>query len=369
VWKSFDEKFLEFASESHNIRFGLATDGFNSFGMLSSTQSCWPIVLVTYNLPPWLCMKEHIIMLSLLIPGPKSPGDRIHVFLQPLLADLKDLFQTGLYTYDVSRDECFTLQGVILMTISDLPGLGMLASHMVHGKFACPPCGANVWMKQQKNGHKSCFLGHRKYIDLDHPYRLDVDSFDGTIELETEPTTYYDRLILDETIVLGDFKASKTYKLVSSLFTLPYWDDNILRYNLDVMHIEKNVFDNFYGTIFNLDGITKDNLQAHRDLVDMNIREDLHPQQKPSVKFYLPPARFAMSKSERREFLDVIQNIKVPDGYCRNISKCVNVAEGKIVGLETPDYHVLMQQLMPITLRGILPDDITAVVFELSAYF
>jgi hypothetical protein len=306
VWKSFDEKFLEFASESHNIRFGLATDGFNPFGMLSSTQSCWPIVLVTYNLPPWLCMKEHIIMLSLLIPGPKSPGDRIHVFLQPLLADLKDLFQTGLYTYDVSRDECFTLHGVILMTISDLPGLGMLASHMVHGKFSCPPCGANVWMKQQKNGHKSCFLGHRKYIDLDHPYRLDVDSFDGTIELETEPTSYYDRLILDETIVLGDFKASKTYKLVSSLFTLPYWDDNILRYNLDVMHIEKNVFDNFYEIIFNLDGMTKDNLQARRDLVEMNIREDLHPQQKPSGKFYLPPARFAMSKSERRAFCDAI---------------------------------------------------------------
>jgi hypothetical protein len=28
-----------------------------------------------------------------------------------------------------------------------------------------------------------------------------------------------------------------------------------------------------------------------------------------------------------------------------------------------------MQQLMPIALRGILPDDITAVVFELSVYF
>jgi hypothetical protein len=28
-----------------------------------------------------------------------------------------------------------------------------------------------------------------------------------------------------------------------------------------------------------------------------------------------------------------------------------------------------MQQLMPIALRGILPDDITAVIFELSAYF
>jgi hypothetical protein len=173
----------------------------------------------------------------------------------------------------------------VLMIISDLPGLGMLASHMVHGKFACPPCGENVWTKQLKNGRKSCFMGNRQYIDLDHSYRLDADSFDGTIELRTKPKTYYDRPILDEIITLDDFKNSKTYKSVSSLFKLPYWDDNILRYNLDVMHIEKNVFDNCYGTISYLDGRTKDNLQARLDLVEMNIRPDLHPQEKPSGKF------------------------------------------------------------------------------------
>jgi hypothetical protein len=53
------------------------------------------------------------------------------------LDDLKELFLTGLYTYDASRDECFTMRGAVLMTISNLPGLEMLASHMVHGKFAC----------------------------------------------------------------------------------------------------------------------------------------------------------------------------------------------------------------------------------------
>lgn len=86
-------------------------------------------------------MKEHHLMLSLIIPGHRSPGDRIHVFLQPLLEDLKDLFQNGISTHDASRDETFNLRGAVIMTISDLPGLGMLASHMVHGEFACPPCG------------------------------------------------------------------------------------------------------------------------------------------------------------------------------------------------------------------------------------
>jgi hypothetical protein len=56
-------------------------------------------------------------------------------------------------------------------------------------------------------------MGHRKYIDLDHPYRFDANSFGGTIELGTEPTTYYGRPILDEIITLGSFKDSKTYNI------------------------------------------------------------------------------------------------------------------------------------------------------------
>ena len=76
-----------------------------------------------------------------------------------------------------------------------------------------------------------------------------------------------------------------------------------------------------------------------------------------------------MSKSERQTFCKVLRDIKVPDSYSGNISKSVNCAEGKLIGLKTHDCHALLQQLMPIALRGIIPDDITAVMFELSAYF
>ncbi|GJV66000.1 Toll/interleukin-1 receptor domain-containing protein [Tanacetum coccineum] len=40
----------------------------------------------------WLCMKESFFMLMLLIPGPKSPGKDIDVYLRPLIDDLKDLW-------------------------------------------------------------------------------------------------------------------------------------------------------------------------------------------------------------------------------------------------------------------------------------
>jgi hypothetical protein len=257
----------------------------------------------------------------------------------------------------------------VLWTINDLPALGMLALHKVHGEFACPPCGADAWSKRLKHGKKSCFMGHRRFLPPDHKFRSDSSSFDGTLEHRAAPRTYYERQIEEEIKAIGDFKGSKTYKGLSSLFTLPYWDYNSLRYNLDVMHIEKNVCDNILGTLLGLDGKSKDNLLARQDLEEMNIRKELHPEKQPSGKFYLPPAVFTMSKLEKKLFCEVLEYILVPDGYCGNISKSVNSAEGKIHGLKTHDCHVLLQQLMPIALTGILPDHVTTALFELSAYF
>ncbi|GJS29930.1 reverse transcriptase domain-containing protein [Tanacetum coccineum] len=53
AWKNFDTKYLDFAQEPRNVRLGLAADGFNPFGNLSQSNSMWPVILTTYNLPPW----------------------------------------------------------------------------------------------------------------------------------------------------------------------------------------------------------------------------------------------------------------------------------------------------------------------------
>jgi hypothetical protein len=49
-------------------------------------------------------------------------------------------------------------------------------------------------------------------------------------------------------------------------FRFPYWKDNLLRHNFDVMHIEKNVMNNILGTILDIKGKTKDNLAARLGL-------------------------------------------------------------------------------------------------------
>lgn len=54
-----------------------------------------------YNLPPWMCMKQPYFMLALLIPGPISPGMNIDVYLHPLVAELKELWDAWVPTLDV----------------------------------------------------------------------------------------------------------------------------------------------------------------------------------------------------------------------------------------------------------------------------
>ena len=91
AWELIDKKWPEFAMDSRNLRFGLATDSFNPFFNMSSRYSCWSVMLVTYNLRPWLCMKKENIMLTLLISGPRQPGNNIDVYLQLLVEDLQHL--------------------------------------------------------------------------------------------------------------------------------------------------------------------------------------------------------------------------------------------------------------------------------------
>ena len=56
------------------------------------------------------------------------------------------------------------------------------------------------------------------------------------------------------------------WKKRSIFWDLPYWSTNLIRYNLDVMHIEKNVFDNIFNTVMNVKGKMKDNAKSKEDL-------------------------------------------------------------------------------------------------------
>ena len=105
AWKHIDQLYPDFAVDPRSVRLGLASDGFNPFRTMSITHSTWPVVIMTYNLPPWMCMKQPFMMLSLLIDGPKAPENDIDVYLAFIVNELKELWN-DVDTYDASINEC-----------------------------------------------------------------------------------------------------------------------------------------------------------------------------------------------------------------------------------------------------------------------
>lgn len=96
AWKEFDKIHSSFASEPRNVRLCLASDRFQPFANMRTSYSIWPVFLVPLNLPPWMCMKQQNVMLSMLLPGPDGPGDAIDVYLQPLIEELIELWKMEL---------------------------------------------------------------------------------------------------------------------------------------------------------------------------------------------------------------------------------------------------------------------------------
>ncbi|KAL2498209.1 Uncharacterized protein Adt_23759 [Abeliophyllum distichum] len=127
-------------SEPRNISLGLATDGFNPFGDMNKPFSMWLVVVVLHNLPPWMCMKMEFTMLTLLIPSEHEPSKDIDVYLRPLIDEIKDLWEIGLYTYDKGTNSTFNLHVAVLWTIIDLPIYGNLFGWSTNGYNACPGC-------------------------------------------------------------------------------------------------------------------------------------------------------------------------------------------------------------------------------------
>ena len=140
AWKSFDSKYIEFSSEPRNVRLGLATDGFNPRGNMSTSHSMWLVILISYNLPPWMCMKRSYFMLSLFIPSPTSPGNDIDVYLQPLEEELNELQDVGVETFVVSSKQSFQMHATLLWIINDFPAYGDISGWSTKITLACPLC-------------------------------------------------------------------------------------------------------------------------------------------------------------------------------------------------------------------------------------
>ena len=380
-WKLVDHRWPDFASEPRNLRLAISADGINPHSSMSSRHSCWPIIMVIYNLPPWLCMKRKFMMLSLLISGPRQPGNDIDVYLAPLLDDLKMLWDVGVECYDVHQQEVFTLRAVLLWTINDFPAYGNLSGCVVKGYFACPICGEDTFSHRLKHGKKNSYTGHRRFLPCNHPFRKQKKAFNGKQEFSSPPQPLSGEEILRKIDVISNswgknknsrgklnVNTTNCWKKKSIFFDLEYWKYLHVRHSLDVMHIEKNVCESIIGTLLNIPSKTKDGLNSRLDLLEMGLRCELGPRFE-SNRTYLPPACYTLSKVEKKVFCQTLSQLKVPEGYCSNMRNLVSMEDLKLYGLKSHDYHTLMQQLLPMSLRSLLPKHVRHAICRLSFFF
>ena len=240
AWKHIGVIDPTFQAENRNVRMALSLDGLNPFSVRSTSHSTWPVLLIIYNLPPWLLTKRFFIMLSILISGKESPTDKnIDVFIAPLLEELHGLWG-GVPAVDASADpgeRSFTLRGLLLWTISDFPAYGLISGQQTKGYKACPVCGPNIVSRSARgpNGQKIVYVGARQRLPEDHAFRTDM-RFNGLEENGCSCSRMTGNDVLQfaeerEAYIASGGRADGPadpvrrhgVKRISALYSLPYW--------------------------------------------------------------------------------------------------------------------------------------------------
>jgi hypothetical protein len=142
----------------------------NPFAERSSKHSTWPVILTIYNLPPWLMQKRKYLLLTILISRPTRPGVDMDVFLEPLMEDMKILWETSVQILDEYRKESFTLRAIIFVTINDYPALFTLSGQF-KGKVSCVVCIDGTAYMSLTAFKQIMYMRHGRFLSKGHKYR------------------------------------------------------------------------------------------------------------------------------------------------------------------------------------------------------
>ena len=295
-------------------------------------------------------MRPEFMFLSTFTPGPSSPRRNIDIYLRPLIDELTQLWSSEALTYDISRKQNFLMRATLMWTINDFPTYGMLSGWSTHGKLACPYCMENNKAFTLANGGKaSFFYCHRRFLPLNHRFRKNrKEFFIGRVEKDVaSPCLSGEELhhVVSEygDIVFGlqsgkqkfpGFGLTHNWVKRSIFWELPYWKTNLLRHNLDVMHIEKNVFENIFNTVMDVKGKTKDNMKARLDIALYCNRKNMELVYDES-RVAKPRASFVLEKNAQLLVYKWLKSLRFSDGHVSNISRLVNIEECRLYGMKS----------------------------------
>jgi hypothetical protein len=238
--------------------------------------------------------KQKHNLLTILISGPTQPGVDMDVFLEPLMEDMKILWEIGVQMLDEYCKDSFTLRAIIFVTINDYPTLFTLSGQF-KGKVGCTVCIDETAYVSLAASKKIVYMRHIHFLLEGHRYHMrKMDKyFDNNGELHSTPPSGNNRgqrvfeIVKNINFVFGkktkDGKTRKDAKPAlrailkkKSIFFeyLPYWKKFDVRHAIDGMHVQKNVFESIIGTLLDIMGKTKEGLNSRVDMENLGIKKN-----------------------------------------------------------------------------------------------
>lgn len=133
------------------------------------------------------------------------------------------------------------------------------------------------------------------------------------------------------------------------------------------MHIEKNICESLLRFLSG----DKDTVAVRQDLKNRGIRSHLWVTRHESrADVYLKyRAPYCCTGPEWQTFLLRLSKLKTPSGYSSAFKKHVKGSKLAFGSMKTHDYHIIMQQVLPLCLRGLMQEPVRRVIMQMCNVF
>jgi hypothetical protein len=166
-----------------------------------------------------------------------------------------------------------------------------------------------------------------------------------------------------------DYGRKHNWSCKSCLWKPPYAKALILPHNIDLMHQKCNIAESIISMCFDVIGFSKDNINARKDLAAICNRPSLEPKRNAKGNMKRPWALYCLKPAKRKEILSWLKKLKFSDRYTCNIKWAVNISTGKLNGLKSHDYHIIIERLMLVIFRGYFNINIWKIFIELNYFY
>jgi hypothetical protein len=114
----------------------------------------------------------------------------------------------------------------------------------------------------------------------------------------------------------------------------------------------------------------KDGLKSRMDLVNQNIKTEIHPTlAAQSGKVDLPGTSYNLTRDEKRAMCQWLRGVKVPTGFSSYIKSLVLMKDLTLTSFNAHDCHIMLMVFLPIVIRAIGPEYMKMVITRLGYFF